>query len=186
MEEIPVIVPDCNILIAAALLTGPPFSLPMLNRMCMRLFAETDTGGQSALAMLAAFSTVGIIRYGTGAHIIDTVEYKLIHDGDWDMEDAAQYVSMVEELLIRASGGPIIGEVPEGWMRMGDHEDTLVYETCRRISETTGRNVLLLTADLDFGRRVDTVNRQGPPWDRVYSISPPVFTRNITRFTSSL
>lgn len=131
MEEIPVIVPDCNILIAAALLTGPPFSLPMLNR------------------MLAAFSTVGIIRYGTGAHIIDTVEYKLAHDGDWDMEDAAQYVSMVEELLIRASGGPIIGEVPEGWMRMGDHEDTLVYETCRRISETTGRNVLLLTADLD-------------------------------------
>ena len=178
----PLAVLDCNIFISATLLTGPPFSLHALMQRYTYKIRNNNEVSQSALALLAAFATVSTIRYCISNHILHTTCYKLMTDGEWEEGEANEFITIITENLIYQSQGFLIQPVVEGWVRMGDHEDALVYNTCQQAANIANCSTILVTADKDFRQRIsDTINR-GAPYDRVVTVSPTVFIQNITKF----
>lgn len=143
------VVYDCNIYITSVLATGVPFDIDLLKRLQPRKPYMESCRLKALLWGFKAKVGESTLHVGWSDHIWNTVSYELRTQFDWEDEDITQYIQTLQTQLIEHSHGFTVHPVSSGYVKMGDNEDSHVYETCRSIA-ANGWEVLLVTDDFPF------------------------------------
>lgn len=128
------IVPDCNVIISVAEQVGPGFTWAEFNRHGM-----WGTGNPAMQTMMILFARQWnhvYFRVSWSNHIRDTVAHVLHDRFYWTTGECDHFLDLIQRDLVDASGGTYLHPVAEGYYRMDDHEDSCVFETCRRVAES--------------------------------------------------
>lgn len=139
---------DCNIYVTTALAIGQRGDFSHLEEAAIRRpYYERNRVNAFRWALQGGSGPVRF-HVGWSNHIWQTVQHVLTNQYHWSIDDALSFVDLVQMELIDKTNGYVIDPVGEGFIRMDDHEDSVVYETARIM--TNHPPVMIVSDDISF------------------------------------